>query len=91
MQHNSKKIFSELSTFFRNNDNSDAIFSVSRVMDGLRFGATDMGCEKCHNCKFTALQTPQLLILFPFFFIGQRIRQLILDIANKSIHRTVTA
>ena len=57
MQHKSKKIFSELSTFFRNNDNSDAIFSVRRVMDGLRFGATDMGSEKCCNCKLTALQT----------------------------------
>ena len=33
MQHKSKKIFSELSTFFKNNDNGDAIFSVSRVMD----------------------------------------------------------
>ena len=29
MQHKSKKTFSELSTFFKNNDNSDAIFSVN--------------------------------------------------------------
>ena len=70
MQHKSKKIFSELSTFFKNNDNSDAIFSVSRVMDSLHFSAKDLGYEKRHNCKFTALQTLQLLILFPFFSIG---------------------
>ena len=70
MQHNSKKFFSELSTFFKNNDNSDAIFSVSRVLDGLRFCTRDLGYEKRHNCKFTALQALQLLILFPFFCIG---------------------
>lgn len=70
MQHKGKKIFSELSTFFKNNDNSDAIFSVSRVLDGLRFSTKDMGYEKRHNCKFTALQALQLLILFPFFCIG---------------------
>ena len=70
MQCKSNKIFSELSTFFRNNGNSDAIFSVSRVMDGLRFSTKDLGHEKRHNCKFTALQTLQLLILFPFFSIG---------------------
>ena len=37
MQHKSNKIFSELSIFFKNNDNSDTIFSVSRVMDALSF------------------------------------------------------
>ena len=63
MQHKSKKILSELSTFLRNNDNSDAIFSVSLVMEGLRFSAKDLGYEKRHNCKLTALQTLQLLIL----------------------------
>lgn len=70
MQHKGKKIFSELSTFFKNKDNSDAIFSLSRVLDGLRFSTKDLGYEKRHNCKFTALQTLQLLILFPFFSIG---------------------
>lgn len=70
MQHKSKKIFSELSTFFKNNDNSDAIFSVSRVLEGLRFSTRDLGYEKRHNCKLTALQALHLLILFPFFCIG---------------------
>ena len=70
MQHKSKKILSELSTFLRNNDNNDAIFSVSLVMDGLRFSARGLGYEKHHNCKLTALQTLQLLILSPFCSIG---------------------
>lgn len=70
MQYKGRKIFSELKTFFKNNDNSDAVLSVSRVMDDVRIKASDLGFEKRHNCKLTALQSLQLLLLFPFFSIG---------------------
>ncbi len=43
--------------------------SVSRVLDGIRFNTKDLGYEKRHICKFTALQALQLLILFPFFSV----------------------
>ena len=66
MQYKGKKIFSELSSFFKNNDNGDAIFSISRVLDGLRIKVSDLGYEKRHNCKLTAVQ---LLLLFPFFSV----------------------
>lgn len=36
MQYKSRKFFSELKTFFKNNDNSEAVLSVSRVMDDVR-------------------------------------------------------
>ena len=60
MQYKGKKIFSELSGFFKNNDNSDAIFSVSHVLEGLRINTKHLGYEKRHNCKLTALQVPPL-------------------------------
>lgn len=69
MQYKSKKIFSELSSFFKNNDNGDAVFSISRVLEGLRIKVGDLGYEKRHNCKLTAMQSLQLLLLFPFFSI----------------------
>ena len=42
---------------------SDAISTVGRFLDGQRFSPNDLGHEKRHNCKFTALQAFQLLIL----------------------------
>ena len=39
-------------------------------MDDVRIKAGDLGFEKRHNCKLTALQSLQLLLLFPFFSIG---------------------
>ena len=70
MQYKGKKIFSELSSFFKNNDNGDAIFSISSVLVGLRIKVGDLGYEKRHNCKLTAMQSLQLLLLFPFFSVG---------------------
>ena len=61
MQYKSRIIFSELKTFFKNNDNSEAVLSVSRVLDDVHIKAGDLGFEKRHNCKLTALQTLQLL------------------------------
>lgn len=69
MQYKSKKIFSELSSFFQNNDNGEAISSISRVLADLRCKVSDLGYEKRHNCKLTAMQSLQLLLLFPFFSI----------------------
>lgn len=70
MRYKVRTIFSELSTFFKNNDNGDSIFSISRVLSGLHIKVGDLGYEKRHNCKLTAMQSLQLLLLFPFFAIG---------------------
>lgn len=64
------QIFSELSTFFKNNDKGDEICSIGRILSGLHIKVGDLGQEKRHNCKLTAMQTFQLLLLFPFFAIG---------------------
>ena len=42
MQHKSKKNLSEWSSLFNNNDYSDAIFSVSCVLNSLRFSKKDL-------------------------------------------------
>ena len=74
MQYKSKKIFSELSSFFKNNDNGNAIFAINRVFESIHIKADNLGYEKRHNCKLTALQSLQLLLLFPFFSVGNAAR-----------------
>ncbi len=59
----------ELQAFFRNNDASKAINSISTIMNSIRIQSKVFGSVKNPNCKFTCLQVLQLLLLFPFFSV----------------------
>ena len=70
MQYKSKKFFSGLSTFFKKNDNGDATFLISRVLECLHIKVGDLGYEKRHNSKPTSSPTLHLLPFFQFFAAG---------------------
>ena len=63
-------IFLRFEHIFPKNDNGDAIFSISRVLECLHIKTGDLGYEKRHNCKPTASPTLQLLLFFQFFAAG---------------------
>lgn len=64
-----RHIISELQEFFAKNDATNAITSISTIMNSLRIQSKVIGSVKNPNCKFTCLQVLQLLVLFPFFSI----------------------
>ena len=64
-----RQIISELQSFFKHNDASKAIKSITTVMDSLTIQSKVVGPVKNPNCKFTFAQVVKLLILFPFFSV----------------------
>lgn len=64
-----RQIISELQGFFKHNDASKAIRSITTVMDSLTIQSRVVGPVKNPNCKFTFVQVVKLLILFPFFSV----------------------
>ena len=64
-----RQIISELQSFFKHNDASKAIKSITTVMDSLTIQSKVVGPVKNPNCKFTFVQVVKLLILFPFFSV----------------------
>ena len=64
-----RQIISELQSFFKYNDTSKAIKSITTVMDSLTIQSKVVGPVKNPNCKFTFVQVVKLLILFPFFSV----------------------
>lgn len=69
MQYKSKNFFSGLSSYFKKNDNGDAIFSISRVLECLHIKVGDLGHKKRHNSKPTSSPTLHLL---PFYSVFRR-------------------
>ena len=67
--HKDTNIFSELQEFFQQDDSHKAIFSIYRMMNGLRINGSSIGIKKADNCQYTPIQVLHLLILFPFFVI----------------------
>ena len=63
------KIISDLRSFFAKNDDNRAIKCIMGVMEHINIRSSQIGVEKKENCKFTALQVLNLLMLFPFFIV----------------------
>lgn len=64
-----RQIISELKDFFKNNESSNAVNAISRVMSKLVIQAKTLGPIKNPNCKFTFVQLVKLLVLYPFFSV----------------------
>ncbi len=64
-----RHIISELQDFFKDNDDSKAIYHISKIMNSITIQSKVIGSVKNPNCKFTCLQVLQLLVLFPFFSV----------------------
>ena len=62
-------IISDLRIFFSKNDTSRAISSIMGVMEHIKIRSRQIGVTKKANCKLTALQVFNLLVLFPFFMV----------------------
>lgn len=64
-----RQIISELQSFFKYNNASRAIQTITAVMESLTIQAKVVGSVKNPNCKFTSIQVVKLLMLFPFFSV----------------------
>ena len=62
-------IFSEINSFFPENDNKKAINSIMDVARNLRISSKSLSLESNANCKFTRLQVFELLLVFPIFMV----------------------
>lgn len=62
-------IISELSGFFKENDENRAIYSIMNVLDHIRISEKQIGVHKNPNCKMTIKQVFSLLVIFPFFMV----------------------
>lgn len=63
-------IFSEISTFFSEKDDSNAISAIMDNARYLKISEKELSLESSDNCKYTRLLIFQLLLLFPFFMIN---------------------
>ncbi|MCX6309304.1 MAG: transposase [Bacteroidia bacterium] len=70
----STNIFSEISTFFRENDDDKAIRTIMDVAKHLKLSAKTLDMESRWNCKYTRLQVFELLLLFPLFMVKNAYR-----------------
>lgn len=68
--HKGKNIFSEIGSFFKENDANTAMNAIKNITAGLRLSEKRLFGEqsKC-NCKLTRLQVLQILLLFPCFMV----------------------
>ena len=57
----------ELQCFFKHNDESKAIDSITTVMNSPTIQSKVVGLVKNPDCKFTYVQVVKLRVLFPFF------------------------
>ena len=64
-----RHIISELNGFFAESDNTKAIQGIMNVMGHIKINHRQMEFAKAANCKFTAGQVLELMVLFPFFAI----------------------
>ena len=62
-------IFSEINSFFPENDNRNAINSIMDIARHLKINGKSLSIESNDNCKFTRLQVLELLLLFPLFMV----------------------
>jgi len=62
-------IFSEINSFFPENDNKKAINSIIDIARNLRISSKSLSLESNANCKFTRLQVFELLLVFPLFMV----------------------
>jgi len=62
-------LVSELQEFFKNQDSSKAVASITRIMNNLTIRRSVIGVDKHKNCKLTFVQVLQLLIVYPFFSV----------------------
>ena len=62
-------IFSEINSFFPENDNRKAINSIMDIALHLKISSKSLSIESKDNCKFTRLQVLELLLLFPLFMV----------------------
>ena len=62
-------IISELSGFFKENDENRAIYSIMNVLNHIRINEKQIGVHKNPNCKMTIKQVFSLLVIFPFFMV----------------------
>ena len=62
-------IFSEINSFFPENDNRKAINSIMDIARHLKISGKSLSIESNDNCKFTRLQVLELLLLFPLFMV----------------------
>jgi hypothetical protein len=65
----STNIFSEISTFFSEKDDSNAINAIMDIARYLKISEKTLAIESSDNCKYTRLMVLQLLLLFPFFMV----------------------
>ena len=65
----STNIFSEISKFFSENDNSKAINIIMCIAQHLKISEKVLSLESSDNCKFPRLLVFQLLLLFPLFMV----------------------
>ena len=64
-----RHIFSELISFFAESNNTKAIQGITNVMSHITLDQRQMEFAKAANCKFTAGQVLELMVLFPFFAV----------------------
>ena len=64
-----RHIISELNSFFAESNNTKAIQGIMNVMSHITLTHRQIDFTKAVNCKFTASQVLELMILFPFFAI----------------------
>ena len=62
-------IFSEINSFFPENDNRKAINSIMDIAQHVKIAGKTLSLESSENCKFSRLQVFQLLLLFPLFMV----------------------
>lgn len=65
----STNIFSEISTFFSEKDDTNAINAIMNVARHLKISENTLSIESSDNCKFARLLVLQLLLVFPFFMV----------------------
>ena len=64
-----RQIISELNSYFAESNNTKAIQGIMNVMSHITLNQRQMNFAKAANCKFTACQVLELMVLFPFFAI----------------------
>lgn len=64
-----RHIISELNSFFAESNNTKAIQGIMNVMSHITLDQRQMEFAKAANCKFTAGQVLELMVLFPFFAV----------------------
>ena len=69
LKNKSTNIFSEISSFFSEKDNSNAINAIMDIARYLKISEQSLSLESSDNCEHTRLMVLELLLLFPFFMV----------------------